>query len=173
MGRRARARILLAVTAVTLGALIPATAFAQDHTTDSPRLSIGFSAGRHSGTLLWDIGDQPISTGKVGSDGKPTPPSVFDLHREVDLGMTFSGQVNVYFNDHIGFIGELTYLGLGLKDKCTLTTDGGDDHDLRAAVQGGRHQGNRRPQRRSVIVELGIPDPGRAEVIHPVQASRA
>ena len=96
------------------------------HTTDIARLTFGLSVGRHSGDLLWTVPAQTISAGidpstiKPGIDpvGKPYPTSDFALHREIGSGVTVSGNVTAYMNQHIGFTGEITYLGLKYEGPC-------------------------------------------------------
>ena len=88
-------------------------------TADEARLVFTIGAGYVGGGDLWSVTGQPIrvSSGFVDS---------LDLSRALKsgLGAQFSG---TYFpGEHVGFGGEVTLLGLGTEDGCTVGFTSGD-----------------------------------------------
>lgn len=97
---------------------------------DESRLVVGIHAGYIGGTDLWTIAQQPIPVGSGGSD-------LFRLHRTLRSNITFDGQLHYYRSPNFGLTGELTYLGLGTRDRCILLTTGTVLHQLACAALDG------------------------------------
>lgn len=108
----------------TCGALfallaLPSSRAAAQATGDQSRLVIGVSAGSIGGTDLWHVSAQPMLTTTEAVD-------VFDLKRRLRSNVTFAGTGTWYPRGNLGVTGEVTYLGLGTVDDCTLVTASGD-----------------------------------------------
>jgi hypothetical protein len=117
---RCHAELIIALSAV-------ATSRMPAQTQDEARLIIGISAGRIGAVGLYDIPSQPIESPTNG-------PSAFHLNREFRANITMSGHLTYFRGPHLGVSLEFTYLGLGTRDRCTVTQDGGDVELLRACA---------------------------------------
>ncbi len=88
-------------------------------TRDQSRLVIGVSAGYIGGGDLWSVAAQPIVTRTEAID-------VFSLDRRLRSNVTFVGHATWFKSANLGFTGEVSYLGLGTQDSCTLAIASGD-----------------------------------------------
>lgn len=128
--------------------LAAAPSLAAQATHDAPRSFIGFSIGEISGGNLWDIAAQPITPISTPVDpGNHYAPDVDHLTRDLaPRRPAFSIHGARFFNAHVGFTAEFTYLAAETRDGCTVVQPGVSRDPLLAAVcdsvpatsQGGR-----------------------------------
>jgi hypothetical protein len=107
-----------------LGALLallafPSTRVVAQATGDQSRLVIGVAMGWVGGTALWAVPAQTILTTTEAVD-------VFGLKRRLRSNVTFAGTGTWYPRGNLGVTGEVSYLGLGTVDDCTLVSASGD-----------------------------------------------
>jgi hypothetical protein len=100
----------------------------QAQTVDWARVTMGLSVGLHAGSSLWDVVSQPVLSSNMttGNPPIPYPPDLYHLHRDIRAGFTLAAQGTFFSSPRFGVTFELTYLGLGLSDACTVAHDGGD-----------------------------------------------
>ncbi|HRP07945.1 MAG TPA: hypothetical protein PLL69_05600 [Gemmatimonadales bacterium] len=118
--------------ALLLAATAPAGITAQA-TNDEARLVVGIIGGWIGGGHLWDV-TQPAyaSLGQIDE---------FDLSRSLRSNITMSGQVTYFPTPGFGWTGELSYLGLGAKDKCFLSVNHSDNiNNLACATINGANR---------------------------------
>lgn len=104
--------------ALALAATAPAAATSQA-TNDESRLVVGILGGWIGGGHLWDV-VQPSYTALAEIDE-------FDLGRNLRSNITMAGQVTYFPTPGFGWTGELTFLGLGAKDRCSLRVNHNDN----------------------------------------------
>jgi hypothetical protein len=98
-----------------LGALVMAQPAVAQKTEDEARLVFTMGFSWTSGTSLWSVEDQPILVPGIGFD-------LIDLSRSITggVGVLFSG---MYFpKPSLGFVGEVFFTGVGLKDQCIIAS---------------------------------------------------
>jgi hypothetical protein len=100
--------------AVLLGAASPIRGQALG---DESRLVVGIHAGYIGGTDLWSVPSQPIYATQDLVDQ-------FRLDRALRSNITVNGQLHYFKSPNFGWTAELSYLGLGTRDRCTLLTGG-------------------------------------------------
>jgi hypothetical protein len=101
------------------GILSPITQAAAQATRDQSRLVIGVSAGYIGGVDLWSVVVQPILMRTKAID-------VYALERRLRPNVTLTGHATWFKGANLGFTGEVSYIGLGTEDRCTLTVASGD-----------------------------------------------
>ncbi len=94
-------------------------ALAAQATRDQTRLVIGIAGGWIGGKELWAVPNQPISA--IGQQTE-----VFDLGRRLRSNVTMSATGTYFPGAHIGYSGDVSYLGLGTVDRCRITVSTGD-----------------------------------------------
>ena len=83
-------------------------------THDESRLVVGITGGWIGGRSLWRVPKQPFVTEFIGET------DTVGLSRSLGSNITLGVQ-GVYFpSPHIGYVGELTYMGMGLVDACKI-----------------------------------------------------
>jgi hypothetical protein len=116
-------RLLLLALALSLVA--PRSPLLAQATRDQSRLVFSVALGYSSGTDLWEVSEQRLTddgTADVFND-------LMSVGRKVGPSLTF-GLKGIYFRgDNLGFLGEAHFLGLGLRDTCTLTTSSGSSRN--------------------------------------------
>lgn len=101
-----------------LASLTPITLAAQA-TRDQTRLVIGVAGGWIGGKELWAVPNQPISALAQQTE-------IFDLGRRLRSNVTMSATGTYFPGSHLGYSGDITYLGLGTVDRCRITVSAGD-----------------------------------------------
>lgn len=111
------ARSLL-VAAVLIGAPVASTLGAQS-TRDAANLTLGMTAGHTLGSRsFWAVPNQPVIAPGQQQD-------IFDVTRRLKGNLMFGVQATLFKSPNLGYTGEVTYLGLGTEDKCTLAQSTG------------------------------------------------
>lgn len=106
--------LLLLLLLLALPRLVVAQA-----TRDQTRLVIGIAGGWIGGKELWAVPNQPITA--IGQQTE-----VFDLGRRLRSNVTMSATGTYFPGAHIGYTGDVSYLGLGTVDRCRITVSTGD-----------------------------------------------
>lgn len=99
--------------------LLAPLALAAQATRDQTRLVIGIAGGYIGGKELWNVPAQPISA--IGQQTE-----IFDLGRRLRSNVTMSATGTYFPGAHLGYTGEVSYLGLGTVDRCRITVSTGD-----------------------------------------------
>lgn len=86
---------------------------------DQTRLVIGIAGGYIGGKELWAVPNQPITA--IGQQTE-----VFDLGRRLRSNVTMSATGTYFPGSHLGYTGDVGYLGLGTVDRCRITVSTGD-----------------------------------------------
>jgi hypothetical protein len=94
---------------------------------DESRLVVGIHAGYIGGTDLWSVPSQPVYA---------TPELVdqFRVDRALRSNIAVNGQLHYYRSPNFGLTAELSYLGLGTRDRCTLLTPPGAGFNRLACI---------------------------------------
>ncbi len=103
---------------LTVVATLAGGPLAGQATNDEARLTIGVLGGWIGGGHLWST-TQPIFA--VGNREDQ-----FALDRELRSNITVSGQVTYFPRPTLGWTGEVSFLGIGTTDHCTMAVDNGD-----------------------------------------------
>jgi hypothetical protein len=123
--RHWHACIRVSSVAAVIGLLIPALAL-RAQTINDARFTVGVTFGDIGSNYSWDVPIQLISSSNVVRQGLPFLPDSFHLHRATGSSATFSARVTYFPGPHIGFVGELQYLGLRASTSCSVVADNGD-----------------------------------------------
>jgi hypothetical protein len=111
--------------AIALSLAVPAAPLAAQATRDQARLVFNVGLGYASGTDLWEVTGQRLTD----DSSLPIRNDFMNITRETGPTLTF-GIKGIYFRgDNFGLLGEAYFLGLGLRDTCTLTTSSGSSRN--------------------------------------------
>jgi hypothetical protein len=108
-------RLLLPVLLLCLTPIALAAQAMRDQT----RLVIGIAGGYIGGKDLWAVPNQPINA--IGQQTE-----IFDLGRRLRSNVTMSATGTYFPGSHLGYTGDVSYLGLGTVDRCRITVSTGD-----------------------------------------------
>lgn len=100
-----------------LSALLGAVPLGAQALGDESRLVVGIHAGYIGGADLWSVPSQPLYGTEDFTDQ-------FRLDRAMRSNIAVNGQLHYYPSPNLGWTGELGYIGLGTRDRCTLLTGG-------------------------------------------------
>lgn len=103
---------------LALATPIAVASLAGQATNDEARLTVGVIGGWIGGGALWSV-TQPISA--VGNRVDQ-----FALERDLRSNITLAGQVTYFPRPSIGWTGEVSFLGIGTTDRCTMQVDNDD-----------------------------------------------
>ena len=116
MQRAGRAVLILFLAA-------PVPRLAGQSTPSQPRLYLTAFIGYRAGQPLWTLSNQPFAvlarsgdTAVVGSGQRDT----LDLSRHLDPSFVVGASGTYFPHPHLGFQGELAFLGMGLESRCSI-----------------------------------------------------
>ena len=104
-----------------LFALLLAPACLAAQTGDQPNLVLSMFGGLSAGHSLWSVGRQPlcvISGEACEQNGSGNVDDTLAIARDISSSVLLGAAVSYFRNPHIGFQGELYYLGLTFDDRC-------------------------------------------------------
>lgn len=117
--------------ALALSLALPAGSLAAQATRDQARLVFNVGLGYAGGTDLWAVNGQRLTD----DSSLPARTDLLNLKRDVGSTLTF-GLKGIYFRgDNFGLLGEAYFLGLGLRDACTLTTSSGSGRNAEVCAR--------------------------------------
>jgi hypothetical protein len=117
--------------ALAVSLAIPAGSLAAQATRDHARLVFNVGLGYAGGTDLWEVTGQRLTD----DSSLPARTDLMNVSREVGPTLTF-GLKGIYFRgDHFGLLGEAYFLGLGLRDACSLTSASGSGRNAEVCAR--------------------------------------
>src|SRR5687768_5931327 len=117
--------------ALALSLAVPASSLAAQATRDQSRLVFNVGLGYAGGTDLWEVTGQRLTD----DSSLPVRTDFMNMQRDVGPTLTF-GVKGIYFRgDNFGLLGEAYFLGLGLRDACTLTTSSGSGRNAEVCAR--------------------------------------
>jgi hypothetical protein len=94
---------------------LPAPAPARAQQRSEPRLFVTMFGGVSTGFSLWQVAKQPLTVLELND---PTQIDTLQLSRDVQSGISLGASATYFPSPHLGFTGEIFYMGLGLDDGC-------------------------------------------------------
>jgi hypothetical protein len=117
--------------ALALSLAVPASSLAAQATRDQSRLVFNVGLGYAGGTDLWEVTGQRLTD----DSSLPVRTDFMNVQRDVGPTLTF-GVKGIYFRgDNFGLLGEAYFLGLGLRDACTLTSSSGSGRNAEVCAR--------------------------------------